>query len=293
MIPRSAVAGAIGNTVEWFDFAVYGYFAREIGEAFFPADVPSLQLLSAFAVFAMGYLMRPIGGLVLGPLGDVVGGRALLLVSVAVMAASSSGPIGSRAKEGLDNLQSRNRLQARDMSLDLCHGQHARLSRPSLDQGGIYSMRTLCWLLLVGSVSACGVQKDQAPRDTSCKPPADLSEISGQYSAVNIGINSIGKHVGVSKLSIDVDNDGVISGTRSWESKTNAGHKEDGTLTKSHVEEIIGVVDPFDCEIGLAEYDEDGSYRGRLMPDGSIDIILVQSGKRPVAVRNHYKRIIR
>jgi MHS family proline/betaine transporter-like MFS transporter len=90
-IPRSALAGAIGNTVEWFDFAVYGYFAREIGEAFFPADVPSLQLLSAFAVFAMGYLMRPIGGLLLGPIGDLVGRRALLLVSVAVMAACSLG----------------------------------------------------------------------------------------------------------------------------------------------------------------------------------------------------------
>jgi MHS family proline/betaine transporter-like MFS transporter len=91
LIPRSAIAGAIGNTVEWFDFAIYGYFAREIGEAFFPADVPSLQLLRAFAVFAMGYLMRPIGGLLLGPIGDLVGRRALLLVSVAVMAACSLG----------------------------------------------------------------------------------------------------------------------------------------------------------------------------------------------------------
>ncbi len=53
--------------------------------------MPSLQLLSAFAVFAVGYLMRPIGGLVLGPIGDVVGRRALLLVSVAVMAACSLG----------------------------------------------------------------------------------------------------------------------------------------------------------------------------------------------------------
>lgn len=66
MIPRSTLAGAIGNTVEWFDFAVYGYFAKEIGEPYFPADVPSLQLLSAFAVFAVGYLMRPIGGLLIG-----------------------------------------------------------------------------------------------------------------------------------------------------------------------------------------------------------------------------------
>ena len=91
LIPRRSLAGAIGNTVEWFDFAVYGYFAKEIGEAFFPADEPSLQLLSAFAVFAVGYLMRPIGGLLLGPLGDLVGRRALLLVSVAVMAACSLG----------------------------------------------------------------------------------------------------------------------------------------------------------------------------------------------------------
>jgi MHS family proline/betaine transporter-like MFS transporter len=91
LIPRSTLAGAIGNTVEWFDFAVYGYFAKEIGEAFFPADVPSLQLLSAFAVFAVGYLMRPVGGLLLGPIGDLVGRRALLLVSVAVMAACSLG----------------------------------------------------------------------------------------------------------------------------------------------------------------------------------------------------------
>jgi len=53
-IPRSTLAGAIGNTVEWFDLAMYGYVAREIGEAFSPADVPSLQLLSAFAVFAVG-----------------------------------------------------------------------------------------------------------------------------------------------------------------------------------------------------------------------------------------------
>jgi MHS family proline/betaine transporter-like MFS transporter len=91
MIQRSTLAGAIGNVVEWFDFAVYGYFAREIGEAFFPADVPSLQLLSAFGVFAVGYLMRPIGGLLLAPIGDLVGRRALLLVSVAVMAACSLG----------------------------------------------------------------------------------------------------------------------------------------------------------------------------------------------------------
>lgn len=88
---RSVLAAAVGNTVEWFDFAVYGYFAREIGEAFFPADVPALQLLSAFGVFAVGYLMRPLGGLLLGPIGDLVGRRLLLRISVTVMASCSLG----------------------------------------------------------------------------------------------------------------------------------------------------------------------------------------------------------
>ena len=154
----------------------------------------------------------------------------------------------------------------------------------------IRSMRTIYWLLLAGSVSACGIEKHQTIADISCKPPINLSELSGIYSAQNIGINSIGKHVGTSMLSINVDNDGVITGTRSWESPTHSGHTDDGKVTKAHAEKIIGVVDPFDCEIGLAEYDEPGIYRGRLLPDGSIDMILLQSGNKPVAIRNHYKK---
>ena len=85
----SPIAAAIGNTVEWFDFAVYGYFAESIGSAFFPQDSPTLQFLSAFGVFAAGYLMRPIGGLLLGPIGDLFGRRILLLLSVAIMGSCS------------------------------------------------------------------------------------------------------------------------------------------------------------------------------------------------------------
>jgi MHS family proline/betaine transporter-like MFS transporter len=88
-ITRAQLAGAIGNAVEWFDFAIYGYFARVIGSQFFPNDSASLQLLSAFGLFAVGYLMRPIGSLVLGPVGDFIGRRALLLISVAVMSLCS------------------------------------------------------------------------------------------------------------------------------------------------------------------------------------------------------------
>jgi len=60
---RTAMAGLIGNVLEWFDFAVYGYFASDIGRQFFPQSSPTAQQLLAFAVFALGFLARPFGGL--------------------------------------------------------------------------------------------------------------------------------------------------------------------------------------------------------------------------------------
>ena len=59
---RVIAAGMIGNVLEWYDFAIYGYFAASIGRHFFPHEDPVAQLLSAFGVFAVGYLMRPVGG---------------------------------------------------------------------------------------------------------------------------------------------------------------------------------------------------------------------------------------
>ena len=91
MLTRFQLAGGLGNTVEWFDFAVYGYFASDIGSQFFPGDSPAFQLISAFGVFAIGYLMRPIGGLILAPIGDLIGRRSLLVTSVAIMSACSLG----------------------------------------------------------------------------------------------------------------------------------------------------------------------------------------------------------
>jgi MHS family proline/betaine transporter-like MFS transporter len=82
---RTALAGLIGNVLEWFDFAVYGYFVAEIGSQFFPQSDPKAQKLLAFAVFAVGFFARPIGGLVLGAYGDRVGRRALLVLSIALM----------------------------------------------------------------------------------------------------------------------------------------------------------------------------------------------------------------
>ncbi len=82
---RTALAGLIGNVLEWFDFAVYGYFAAEIGGQFFPQSSPQAQLLLALTVFAVGFFARPVGGLVLGAVGDRIGRRALLVLSIALM----------------------------------------------------------------------------------------------------------------------------------------------------------------------------------------------------------------
>jgi MHS family proline/betaine transporter-like MFS transporter len=83
---RLIAAGIAGNLLEWFDFAVYGYFAVAIGQIFFPKEDPVAQVLAAFAVFAVGFLMRPVGGIVLGHIGDKYGRHRAMLISVAAMA---------------------------------------------------------------------------------------------------------------------------------------------------------------------------------------------------------------
>jgi MFS transporter, MHS family, proline/betaine transporter len=83
---RLIIAGIAGNVMEWYDFAVYGYFAQTIGQHFFPSKDPSASLIAAFGVFAAGFLMRPIGGLVFGHIGDRIGRKAALTLSVVAMA---------------------------------------------------------------------------------------------------------------------------------------------------------------------------------------------------------------
>jgi MHS family proline/betaine transporter-like MFS transporter len=84
---RKMVAGSmIGNVLEWYDFAIYGNFAASIGHDFFPRRDAVAQLIAAFGVFAIGYLVRPIGGAVIGYIADYYSRRAALNVSVAAMA---------------------------------------------------------------------------------------------------------------------------------------------------------------------------------------------------------------
>jgi MHS family proline/betaine transporter-like MFS transporter len=83
---RVVTAGVIGNVLEWYDFAVYGFFAPILAAKFFPAADPRVSLLAAFAAFAVGFLMRPVGAAVFGHIGDRYGRARALLFSVAMMA---------------------------------------------------------------------------------------------------------------------------------------------------------------------------------------------------------------
>ena len=83
---RTVLAGAIGNVLEWYDFALFGYFAPVLSGLFFPSSDPSLSLIATFSVFAVGFLARPLGALFFGYLGDTRGRRDALAWSVILMA---------------------------------------------------------------------------------------------------------------------------------------------------------------------------------------------------------------
>ncbi len=76
----------VGNALEWYDFAIYGYFAATIGFKFFPSDDPAASIIASFSVFAVGFVARPVGAVLFGNLGDRMGRRRALIVSILVMA---------------------------------------------------------------------------------------------------------------------------------------------------------------------------------------------------------------
>ena len=83
---RTVAAGLIGNVLEWFDFAVYGFFSAEISKQFFPTSMDKADRdLFTFLILWIGFAARPLGGVVLGMVGDRIGRRALLTVSIALM----------------------------------------------------------------------------------------------------------------------------------------------------------------------------------------------------------------
>jgi len=79
-------AGLIGEIMEWFDFTVYGFFALIIASKFFPSENHFVSLMATFATFAVGFLMRPLGALVFGHIGDSLGRKKVLITSIFLMA---------------------------------------------------------------------------------------------------------------------------------------------------------------------------------------------------------------
>jgi MHS family proline/betaine transporter-like MFS transporter len=102
-VRRGIIAGVVGNMLEWYDFALFGFFAAQIGAHFFPATNPTASLLAAYGTFAAGFLMRPIGGAFFGWVGDKFGRKQALLWSVLAMALPSFaiGLLPSEATIGL------------------------------------------------------------------------------------------------------------------------------------------------------------------------------------------------
>lgn len=88
---RSILAAAAGNVLEWYDFTVYAYMAPFIAAKFFPGDDPMAGLLAVFATFGLGFVVRPLGGILIGRLGDVRGRKAALLLTIVLMAVGTAG----------------------------------------------------------------------------------------------------------------------------------------------------------------------------------------------------------
>jgi MFS transporter, MHS family, proline/betaine transporter len=89
LLKRAACASFIGNFVEWFDYASYGYLATIIAVVFFPKSDGATGLLAAYGVFAISFIVRPLGGIVWGHVGDRIGRRTSLSLSILIMSLST------------------------------------------------------------------------------------------------------------------------------------------------------------------------------------------------------------
>jgi MFS family permease len=88
---RIVLLASLGGTLEFYDFVIFGIFAKDIADAIFPNPTPLVSLMVSFAAFAAGYLARPIGGIVLSHFGDRYGRRRVFLVSIFVMSGATLG----------------------------------------------------------------------------------------------------------------------------------------------------------------------------------------------------------
>lgn len=85
-IKRTFAAGMAGNALEFYDFSIYAFFAVHLGAVFFPSQDPIIESLKSWGIFAVGFVMRPIGGILFGHIGDKYGRRRALMLCVTFMA---------------------------------------------------------------------------------------------------------------------------------------------------------------------------------------------------------------
>lgn len=86
---RAVVATSIGNMLEWYDFTIYALFAGYIADNFFPGDDPNTRMLKTFLFFGLGFVVRPLGAVLIGNFGDRAGRKAALTLTILLMAAGT------------------------------------------------------------------------------------------------------------------------------------------------------------------------------------------------------------
>jgi len=87
---RVIILSSLGGALEFYDFVIYSMFAQYIGASFFPAQDPFVSLMLSYAVFAVGYLARPIGGIILSHFGDRYGRRRVFIATILIMSSSTA-----------------------------------------------------------------------------------------------------------------------------------------------------------------------------------------------------------
>ena len=102
-LKKAVTAAALGNAMEWFDFGVYGFVAFALGKVFFPDASPAVQTIAALGTFSVPFLVRPLGGVFFGVMGDRFGRQKVLSLTIIIMAISTFciGLIPSHASIGL------------------------------------------------------------------------------------------------------------------------------------------------------------------------------------------------
>ena len=99
---RRVLLASLGGALEFYDFVIYSQFAQYIGRAFFPNDDPLISLVVSFSVFAVGYFARPVGGIFFSHIGDRIGRRRVLIITILLMSGATTAIGTSRYRFGMD-----------------------------------------------------------------------------------------------------------------------------------------------------------------------------------------------